>query len=570
MSANVLSIEKLANATIKNRAEYSQLSVELNRIEKEKRNELRMLTNEKQRFMAKYSKANFGVDSTEASDVKMYKTHNPGFCYRRNGEHRVPQSPTTTPPVDFKHLQFLLFTNGEVDIEKVLCLHLLSSHETEHLTPPRRPRTSSKYWKKDSPIEQLIERSKGCEIEAASSTGLPTYVLDVNKENIQPNQKEDERLSSRLIVNEKILELITTVITALEHTNPEKVQHLMGLADDPSSLKRIFRKPHIQEFVTTLKEHCLVQSCSSFVLTQPTKARPNHIEIRTASGALEDLVRFIRSNVLQFPNRDTWKIAEEDSRELITFQNSPPPVKKNIDVRRIRSPKVKAEIRREPKEIAEEEMENETNRFRRVTKDFIAKNIAAIANYKKIEEDEELPKLKRAKRSSTDTRSVRADIRKTAEEESVIRELKQITNRKTSDVSNAVRFHIKQTTCRACMEKWKVPLPSPKVSKVAKPSLEPSSSASGSLNNAPNVVLRTNSIQRISTMIEREKYKLSSYDRKYSNSSNISNLNQNKRSRSSQSGSMEAMDLSVLDLEKVRQAVREKETKKKLEKFLGE
>jgi hypothetical protein len=75
-----------------------------------------------------------------------------------------------------KHLHFLLFTDGEVDIEKVLCLHLLSSHETDHLTPPRRPRTTTS-MKKDSPLEQLIERSKENPKEAVLAAVLPTYVL---------------------------------------------------------------------------------------------------------------------------------------------------------------------------------------------------------------------------------------------------------------------------------------------------------------------------------------------------------------------------------------------------------
>jgi hypothetical protein len=85
----------------------------------------------------------------------------------------------------------------------------------------------------------------------------PDAIADVNKGNPK-RTLIDERLSARLLVNEKILELIMTVITALEHSNPEKVRHLISIADDPSSLKRIFRKQHIQDFVMTLKDHSLV------------------------------------------------------------------------------------------------------------------------------------------------------------------------------------------------------------------------------------------------------------------------------------------------------------------------
>ena len=172
----------------------------------------------------------------------------------------------------------MLFTDGEVDIEKILCLHLLSSHETDHLTPPRRPRTSSR----ESPLEQLIERSKNnTSNEKMLDSVLPTYVLgttlttflskgaitqtlisDVNKGHPKRTLM-DERLSARLLVNEKILELITTVLSALEHSNPEKVRHLISVAEDPSSLKKIFRKQHIQDFVMTLKNHSSVNRYSS-------------------------------------------------------------------------------------------------------------------------------------------------------------------------------------------------------------------------------------------------------------------------------------------------------------------
>ncbi|KAJ3645443.1 hypothetical protein Zmor_023099 [Zophobas morio] len=60
-----MSLEKLATANIKNRAEYSNLSMALNRLEKEKQNELRMINTEIQRFKSKYSKSDFGTDSTE-------------------------------------------------------------------------------------------------------------------------------------------------------------------------------------------------------------------------------------------------------------------------------------------------------------------------------------------------------------------------------------------------------------------------------------------------------------------------------------------------------------------------
>lgn len=78
-------------------------------------------------------------------------------------------------------MHFLLFTDGEVDIEKVLCLHLLSTHETEHLAPPKRGKLTplnNVFLKRDTPLEQLIERSKSKQNDLTTSTiSLPTYVL---------------------------------------------------------------------------------------------------------------------------------------------------------------------------------------------------------------------------------------------------------------------------------------------------------------------------------------------------------------------------------------------------------
>jgi hypothetical protein len=75
----MMSLEKLANAHIRNRAEYTQLSTELSRLEKEKRNELRMFNNEIQRFKARYSKTNFNTDSPEVYS-RVLRGSKSSFC----------------------------------------------------------------------------------------------------------------------------------------------------------------------------------------------------------------------------------------------------------------------------------------------------------------------------------------------------------------------------------------------------------------------------------------------------------------------------------------------------------
>lgn len=68
----------------------------------------------------------------------------------------------------------------------------------------------------------------------------------------------DGRLAARLIINEKIIQLIDTVLNALQKSNPEKIQHLIKMAEDQEALQNMMNKPHIQNFVRSLRSHMLI------------------------------------------------------------------------------------------------------------------------------------------------------------------------------------------------------------------------------------------------------------------------------------------------------------------------
>lgn len=72
-------------------------------------------------------------------------------------------------------LHKLLFTDGEVDVEKILCLHLLAVHKSESVLSP--PRENISKYRDNSPVERLIERSKKKKTEDSITKLLPTYVL---------------------------------------------------------------------------------------------------------------------------------------------------------------------------------------------------------------------------------------------------------------------------------------------------------------------------------------------------------------------------------------------------------
>lgn len=68
----------------------------------------------------------------------------------------------------------------------------------------------------------------------------------------------DGRLAQRLLINDRILQLIETVLSALQKSNPEKLDELVKLAENPDSLKKIVNKPHIQNFIHSLKNLTLL------------------------------------------------------------------------------------------------------------------------------------------------------------------------------------------------------------------------------------------------------------------------------------------------------------------------
>lgn len=68
----------------------------------------------------------------------------------------------------------------------------------------------------------------------------------------------DGRLAARLFINEKIVQLVENVLIALQQSNPKKVEELVGMASDPDVLRKILEKPHIQEFLDSLKSQTLI------------------------------------------------------------------------------------------------------------------------------------------------------------------------------------------------------------------------------------------------------------------------------------------------------------------------
>lgn len=119
------------------------------------------------------------------------------------------------------------------------------------------------------------------------------------------------------------------------------------------------------------------------------------------------------------------------------------------------------------------------------------------------------------------------------------------------------RHHIRQSTCPACMERWKKPLPTPKMPRVKKSDLLP---------DIYNDSLKTNSHNRVSMMINKAMYKLESYDRRYS--SENENARRVSIKKEEEHDTEDNVYLNPMDLAKIELEIRQREANKKVQNFL--
>lgn len=132
------------------------------------------------------------------------------------------------------------------------------------------------------------------------------------------------------------------------------------------------------------------------MLTQPLKQQPQHLEIRTPSGVLEDLVSFIRANALQFPRK---KFKELEAEPLTHCLLTPRGASASVETTKSQ---IFYQRSRESRSVSLEQA-----RFRRSSQNFIAKNIAAIANYQRQEVEAKLRKYSKASFNKIKTTKIR-------------------------------------------------------------------------------------------------------------------------------------------------------------------
>ncbi|ERL86077.1 hypothetical protein D910_03491, partial [Dendroctonus ponderosae] len=424
----------------------------------------------------------------------------------------------------------MLFTNEEIDKEKILCLHLISAHRTESLNPPKRK--LAYMCKVHSPLERLLERSKRKHIhqEQRMANMLPIYTIETTEFGNKTESKNlinDGRLATRILLNERVRELINTVLNALRQSNPDKNYEIFEMASDVSCLKKLLTRKKILDFLDELMNCPLINSCESFILTAPFRVKSIQLEIRTITGTLETLVKQIRQNVLQLPARNEVKLPEKIAQEEMSVR-----YRRNLTAnkfwRRNMSRKELEEGLYSSKQPRSSDPDKKLGR--RVDTNFVEKNRNAAANAKKVEYDEaniierpniqpiKIPENVAAIMEELDDETVKKDNQQESIAQCSANEPEKANsspdpkfNKRKVSISDSenIRIHLKQTTCPACMERYKIPLPPPKTPRVKPSSVIP-------LAPGENPDLKTNSQNRISMLINKELFKLQSYERRFS------------------------------------------------------
>ncbi|XP_019878650.1 uncharacterized protein LOC109606517 isoform X2 [Aethina tumida] len=491
-------------AKIRNNAEKCMCTKIISRIEKEKRTEMNVLNHNKNQFLSKFSKKSSKNSVASVGGDKLYTCQiHPGSCDKCNISN------------NYKILRDLLFTEDEIDIEKMLCLHLLSNHDTCELTPPRVVR-KIKMTIENSPLERLIYRSK-----RTSKTNedlihlLKSYILEC------PSFKEnkllisDRRLDRKYLYNEKVAELLNTSLKALEISNKPKLREIFRMATEEETLIDLMQCPKIENYIQKLSTLPIFTSCESYVLKSAWRIKPDTLRIVTRPKILESFLSDIHKTVLQLPSRRSFCESESDNFNYIKTTNS-----KIINSPVTRKPKINI--------------------------------IKGGATSRKLSRNNSSLEFPLSKSSLTSLDRLIEEIANAPPNLEKKQDERSLEKRLSENV--CPKITLRQINCEACTMRWLNPLPTPKIPNV----------------RSNSHVMKTNSACRLSCMINDELYSLRMFGNRYSEENGKYVRFKKPKEGAENLNVIPEMAISSLDLDRIKHEIRDKETKKKLRSFLSE
>lgn len=85
-----------------------------------------------------------------------------------------------------------------------------------------------------------------------------TTIGSVSREENEEQLFRDARMTSKLVINVKVQEILASALTALKASNGNKWKQLVENCQNVTYLKKIFNKPAMQEFLKMLKTYSLI------------------------------------------------------------------------------------------------------------------------------------------------------------------------------------------------------------------------------------------------------------------------------------------------------------------------
>ncbi|XP_054268833.1 uncharacterized protein LOC128990484 isoform X2 [Macrosteles quadrilineatus] len=208
-------------------------------------------------------------------------------------------------------LHKLLYTHGEVDVDKVVCLHLLSVQHYKTLSCAQ-----------EKNLRIFPKRSKPNVLETSS---LPFYILEIDhKIYLESRTFFPQGQEVVIIVNSSLEKLVTSITEVLEIVSPQKLKKIKEVLSSKKSIQEVMIKMKILNFLAQLKDNPVLLNVDGYRIeianyTEEPGLATNvltvsHIMVKDKSRKIEQIQREIRTKINTFTEKN---VEVEESWEML-------------------------------------------------------------------------------------------------------------------------------------------------------------------------------------------------------------------------------------------------------------
>lgn len=274
------------------KARNTQLQRELKALKKEEQINIRFQEAKELDFRQKYGKyltrGNFETTLKKKDNFRKVVKQNNVFS-------KMPALKEVVP------LHKLIYTNGEVDIEKVFFLHLLSVYQMDVAT-----------FTEKRNLRLFPKRSKPNMIEASA---LPFYITEVVQQ-VDTNLKEDlmEGQDVLLLIDTNLEKLIISILEVLAIVSPTKLKKIKELSKQKKSIQEIMIKTKILNMLAQIKENPVFKQISNYRLEvaqfhnepslDPNILSVSQVRVKDRSNKLQQIQAEIKKMISKYTEED--------------------------------------------------------------------------------------------------------------------------------------------------------------------------------------------------------------------------------------------------------------------------